>query len=128
MGRVVHFEITAEDTGRAIKFYKIFGWQFNDAGVEGMEYLLAKTGTDSIGIDGAIMPRTYRQQPVIPWIAVDDLEDMIEKVHQAGGQTAGDRQHVPNVGETIYITDTEGNTIGLIEAIPPQQQADAPGA
>ena len=118
MGRVVHFEITAEDTARARKFYEIFGWKINDAGMENVEYLLAKTGDDPMGIDGAIMPRKYRSDPVIPWIAVDDLDAMIEQVKSAGGKILGEKQTVPEVGDTIYISDTEGNTVGLIQPLP----------
>lgn len=121
MGRVIHFEITADDTARARKFYEIFDWQITDAGMPNGEYWLAKTGKDGdMGIDGAIMPRMYNPQPVIAWISVDDLDAMIEKVTSAGGKVAGERQTIPGVGDTIYIIDTEGNTIGLIQPLPRQ--------
>jgi uncharacterized protein len=121
MGRVVHFEITADDTTRAREFYKIFDWQITDANMPGADYWLAKTGAEKdMGIDGAIMPRTYNPQPIIAWISVDNLDDMIEKVKAAGGKVAGERQTVPGVGDTIYITDTEGNTIGLLQPLPLQ--------
>lgn len=120
MGRVVHFEITADDTARAKKFYELFGWKIASAGMDGMDYLLAKTGDDPMGIDGAIMSRSYKPQPVIPWISVDDLDAMVEKVKSAGGKVAGDKHTVPGIGDTVYITDTEGNTIGLIQPLPRQ--------
>jgi predicted enzyme related to lactoylglutathione lyase len=121
MGRVVHFEITADDTARAKKFYEIFGWQIADANMPGGEYWLTKTGEKSdMGIDGAIMPRAYNPQPIIAWIDVDDLDAMIEKVKAAGGTVAGERQTVPGIGDTIYVKDTEGNTVGLIQAVPRQ--------
>jgi len=61
MGRVVHFEITADDTARAKKFYEIFDWEITDANMPGAEYWLAKTGEDNdMGIDYAtdIQPST----------------------------------------------------------------------
>ena len=79
MGRVMHFEITANDIARARKFYQIFGWEISDAGMPGMEYWLAKTG-QGMGIDGAIMPRSFQAQAVINWISVDNLDKMITKV------------------------------------------------
>jgi predicted enzyme related to lactoylglutathione lyase len=122
MGRVVHFEITADDVARAKKFYEIFDWDINDApmpGLGSMKYMIAKTGKeDEMGTDGAIMTREFRKEPTIIWVAVDDLDEMVEKVKQAGGKTAGDKQQVPGIGDTIYVTDTEGNTIGLIQALP----------
>lgn len=117
MGRVVHFEITAKDTKRAKKFYEIFDWKITKTDIENVDYWLANTGEDSrIGINGAIMPTDYADQPSIIWISVDNIDDMIEKVKQAGGEIVGDKQSVPNVGDTIYVKDTEGNRIGLIQA------------
>ena len=119
MGRVTHFEITADDSQRAKKFYEIFGWQIADSGMEGMDYWLAKTGEDSgMGINGAIMSKKYNHQPTIIWISVDNLKDMIEKVKAAGGKLAGEIQTVPGIGDTVYVIDTEGNKIGLIQALP----------
>ena len=118
MGRVIHFEITADDTARAKKFYELFDWQISDSVVVNIDYLRAQTGDSPIGIDGAIMSRSYKSQPVIPWIAVDDLDEMIEKVKNAGGKVAGDKHTIPGIGDTIYIEDTEGNTIGLIQPLP----------
>jgi predicted enzyme related to lactoylglutathione lyase len=124
MGRVVHFEITADDVARARKFYEIFDWQLDDADMPGMStdsYVLAKTGDDKdMGTNGAIMKREFRSQPTIIWIAVDNLDAMIEKVKSSGGTVIGDKQTVPGIGDTIYVNDTEGNTIGLIQALPRQ--------
>lgn len=119
MGRVVHFEITADDVARAAKFYEVFGWKITNSGMPGMDYWLADTGPEGdMGINGAIMPRKYQPQPVIHWVSVDDLDEMIKKVEAAGGKIVGEKQTVPTVGDTIYATDTEGNTFGMIQALP----------
>jgi predicted enzyme related to lactoylglutathione lyase len=37
MPRVVHFEIPADDTGRAVKFYqKVFGWKIEKWGISNL--------------------------------------------------------------------------------------------
>jgi len=118
MGRIVHFEITADDVSRARKFYEIFDWEITDAGMPGMDYWLAKTGDGGMGIDGAIMPRAFNTQPSIIWIGVGDLDATIARVVAAGGSTVGERQTVPGIGDTIYAKDTEGNTFGIIEPLP----------
>ncbi len=64
---------------RARAFYEIFGWEITLSCVPGIEYWLAHTGDDAVGIDGAIMPRTDNTQPVINWISVEDL-DAIDQV------------------------------------------------
>lgn len=121
MGRVVHFEIAADDVARACKFYKIFGWEVTDASMQGMEYWLAKTG-DGPGIDGAIMPREYSpKQPIRNTIDVEDLGAMIEKVKAAGGTIDGEKQEIPGVGDYVNARDTEGNQFGMLQAVPDQK-------
>lgn len=118
MGRVVHFEITADDPKRAAKFYSaIFGWEMKDSGMPGGDYTLALTG-EGMGIDGAIMPRTYRQQPVINTVAVDDLDAAIKKVKAEGGSIIDKKTTIPTVGDFCYIKDTEGNLVGLLQPLP----------
>ncbi|HUD05334.1 MAG TPA: VOC family protein [Candidatus Saccharimonadales bacterium] len=118
MGRVVHFEITADDLERAKKFYGIFGWEIKDAGMPGAEYWLATTGKDGMGIDGAIMPRSYSPQPIINTISVDNLDEMMEKVKASGGKIDGERQTIPGVGDFCYAFDTEGNRFGMLQPLP----------
>lgn len=117
MGRVIHFEITADDVARAKQFYGIFGWQFTDSGNPEIEYWLAKTGESNPGIDGAIMPRTYSKQPYINTIEVDDLEAMIKKVKDSGGQIVGEKRTIPGVGDFVYCLDTEGNKFGMLQPV-----------
>jgi predicted enzyme related to lactoylglutathione lyase len=117
MNRVIHFEICADDIDRAKKFYDIFGWKITNSGMPGFDYWLAKTG-EGDGIDGAIMPRKYNNQPVINTIEVDNLDEMIEKVKAAGGKTAGDKQKIPEVGDFIYCLDSEGNKFGMLQTLP----------
>ena len=56
MPRPVHFEIQAESTDRAIKFYtELFGWTFSQWGQE--KYWLITTGEKGTpGIDGGLLP------------------------------------------------------------------------
>jgi predicted enzyme related to lactoylglutathione lyase len=111
--RVVHFEITADDPERAVRFYRdVFGWEITK--FEGADYWLITTGAEGPGIDGAIMPRT--EQPVINTVAVDGrLEDAIARVERSDGKPAGEIMDIPGVGRFSYVTDTEGNVFGLME-------------
>ncbi len=118
MPRIVHFEITADDVERARKFYEIFGWEITSSGMPGVDYWLAHTGEGAMGINGAIMPRAYNPQPVINWVGVEDLDAMIDNVRAAGGKVIGEKQAVPGIGDTIYASDTEGNTFGMIQPLP----------
>ena len=117
MGRVSHFEITADDPERAAAFYrKAFGWEFNDWGGP-FKYLLATTGPkDQVGIDGAIMPRHQTKQAVINTISVDKWEAGAQAVKDAGGTVLSDKDAVPGQGYFAYCRDTEGNVFGIFEA------------
>ena len=117
MGRVSHFEITADDPERAAAFYrKAFGWEFNDYGGP-FKYLLATTGPkDEVGIDGAIMDRQDSKQAVINTISVDKWEAGARAVSEAGGTVLMEKTPVPGQGYFAYCKDTEGNVFGIFEA------------
>jgi predicted enzyme related to lactoylglutathione lyase len=129
MGRVSHFEITADDPKRAAAFYeKAFGWKFQDWGGP-FAYLLATTGDkDEVGIDGAIMDRSDHKQAVINTISVDKWESGAEAVKKAGGQVLQDKTPVPGQGYFAYCKDTEGNVFGIFEADPNAAQEVGAGA
>jgi uncharacterized protein len=119
MGRVVHFEIAADDPERAAEFYRrAFGWEI--AGWGGpSKYLLATTGPhDAPGINGAITERRSQQQPVINSIAVDSWEQAATAVAEAGGKVLMEKTPIPGIGYFAYCSDTEGNTFGIVEEPP----------
>jgi uncharacterized protein len=128
MGRVNHFEITADDPKRAAAFYeKAFGWKFTDWGGP-FTYLLATTGAKTeVGIDGAIMDRTDNKQAVINTIGVDKWEAGAEAVKNAGGQVLQPKTPVPGQGYFAYCKDTEGNVFGIFESDPTAGQEVSAG-
>ena len=123
MGRVSHFEITADDPERAAAFYrKAFGWEINDWGGP-FKYLLAGTGPkDQVGIDGAIMDRNDTKQAAILTMSVDTWEEGARAVSQAGGTLLMDKTPVPGQGYFAYCRDTEGNVFGIFQADPAAKQ------
>ncbi len=116
MGRVIHFEIPAQDMERAGRFYReALGWTVT--GWEGpVEYLLVGTGTgETPGIDGGILRANDLVQGVVNTASVDDLDAALERVKAAGGTVERGRQPVPGVGHMAYCRDTEGNLFGLMQ-------------
>ena len=123
MGRVIHFEIHAEDPDRAIKFYEdVFGWQVQkwDGPVD---YWLITTGPDAeAGINGAIIRRMASEQPegqgpsaFVNTIQVSSIEETERAVPGAGGELVVPRQEFPGVGKVSYFKDTEGNVFGALQ-------------
>ena len=120
-GRVVHFEIPYDDGDRARTFYgKAFGWQLMP--MPEMGYTMVMSGpsgdqgpTEAGFINGGMM---QRQEPfTAPNIVIDveNLEDALRAVNEAGGTTVSERQAVGDMGFTAYFKDTEGNLVGLWE-------------
>lgn len=123
MGRVVHFEIHADDMDRAKKFYgNVFDWKFEDwSEYAGMPYLGVVTGdAKEPGIDGALMKRQSAAPEVNAAIngyactmGVEDLDATESKVLANGGKTAMAKYALPGMAWQAYYFDTEGNIFGL---------------
>ncbi len=119
MPRPMHFEIPADDTGRAAQFYqKVFGWKFQKW--EGpMPYWLVGTGEGSPGIDGGLHPRAHPgQRGTVNTIDVPSCDEFVRKVESAGGAVAVPKMAIPGMGWLAYCTDTEGNTFGVMQMDP----------
>jgi predicted enzyme related to lactoylglutathione lyase len=119
-GSVVHFEIPAEDLGRAQGFYRdAFGWAINP--MPEMHYTMVSTGpvgedmmpTERGMINGGMFERTGNLTAPIVTIGVDDLEASLRKVEELGGKTVQGKMPVGDMGFAAYFADTEGNTVGL---------------
>jgi predicted enzyme related to lactoylglutathione lyase len=117
MPRVIHFEIPADDTGRAVKFYqRVFGWKIEKWGP--MDYWLATTGPDSEpGINGAIMSRET-QNTSVNTVNVSSVDEYAKKIVDAGGKILTPKTPIPGVGYFSYCVDTEGNVFGIMENDP----------
>ena len=122
MPRPIHFEIHAEDTGRAIKFYTaLFGWEFNQWGKE--PYWLVKTGEKGTpGIDGGLLPRrgpgpadNQCVNVFVCTVDVADLDAMVKRVTAICGTIALAKMPIPTVGWLAYAKDTEGNLFGMMQ-------------
>lgn len=121
MGRIVHFEIMADDPERAVRFYEeVFGWESSTW--EGpFEYWLLTTGpAEEPGIDGAIMRRRDDDHPgagaYVCTADVDSVEDTVKAVEAAGGEVISETETVPGVGYHVYFRDTEGNVFGAMQS------------
>jgi hypothetical protein len=122
MPRPIHFEIQAENTERAMKFYRdLLGWEFSQWG--GQPYWLVKTGDKGTpGIDGGLLPRRgpgpADMQAVNAFVCTVDVADcdaMAKRVAEAGGSIAVPKMPIPTVGWLAYAKDTEGNIFGFMQ-------------
>ena len=125
MKKVAHFEIPADDLERAKKFYSIFEWQIQDwpmpdgsvhTGVRTVEtdettYLPKEPGA----INGMLVKRDqYSKTPSVT-INVPSVDEYVTKVEAAGGSLVKAKETVEGMGAYAYVSDTEGNLLGLWE-------------
>ena len=122
MDKVVHFEIPADDTARAEKFYtSVFGWKMQKVTMPGVEYYMVNTvAVDKKGmpkepgaINGGMMKRNMPGESPVVVINVSSLDDYLKKAQAAGGRVVLPKQTVGDMGLYARISDTEGNVIGL---------------
>src|SRR5260221_9938185 len=132
MNPVVHFEMPAKDRKRVSDFYSnVFGWQMNQLGSEMGNSLLANTTE----VDEKRMPKQvgainggfFEYQDKVGFnvphlvISVDNLEEAMEKVEEAGGKLLGGASgpgkidDIPGIGRYISFEDSEGNHVGMLQ-------------
>jgi predicted enzyme related to lactoylglutathione lyase len=112
-GQLVHFELPAQDAARARSFWSgVFGWEFQDAGMPGIEYHMVRTGPEQ---GGAVYPSDDGKRGPVVYFDTDDIDASVAKVRELGGQ-AEDKQPIPHVGWFARCTDTEGNEFSLFQS------------
>lgn len=136
---VIHFEMPAEDSRRASRFYEsVFGWQITQLGPEMGDFALAfTTDTDPTSrmprkpgaINGGFYKKTQPDQYTKITILVDDIREVMKSVKAAGGRLlpggqGGEVDEVPGVGLFATFMDTEGNLVTLYEDHSPNPTPD----
>lgn len=121
MNEVVHFELPADDMGRAENFYSnVFGWKTQKTMPE--YYMAYTTETDDKmmpvkpgSINGAIQMKNESANAPIIVINVDDIDSSLEKIKENGGETILEKMNVNDMLYYARFKDTEGNIVGLVQ-------------
>jgi uncharacterized protein len=124
-GKVGHFEIPADNTERARKFYSsVFDWKLIT--VPEMDYTMVRTGpvnekgfeTGPGYIGGGIGPRGGVLAHPVVTIVVDDIEATTRSIERHGGKVVQGKRPIGDgsMGFTAYFQDSEGNVVGLYQS------------
>ena len=112
-GRLVHFELPAQDAPRARTFWSgLFGWEFHDAGMPDMDYQLVQTGPEQ---GGAVFRSDGGVRGPVVYFDTDDIDSSVAKARELGG-SAEDKLPIPGVGWFARCNDTEGNEFSLFQS------------
>jgi len=126
MDKVVHFEITTDDTARAKEFYRsVFDWELSDADMGGGQTYTSITtvptdeqsriAKEPGAINGGFTARSNDVPSPVITVQVDAIDEALKKIEAGGGATVTPRTPIPGMGAFAYFRDSEGNTLGLWE-------------
>lgn len=122
----VVLEIEADDLRRAGRFYtSIFGWSFveSDAEIGALEAVLGGDHDTMVRVhlrardplDGLAAPVARAAPGQGHSLCVRDLAPILAGVLAAGGQLIAGPVDVPGLGRRLYVRDTEGNEVAILE-------------
>lgn len=121
MNKLVHFEIPADDLKRAGEFYsKVFGWKITS--MPEMNYTIINTGPDEeqgqkpYFINGGMFKRKDLPHPVFT-MDVENVDESVKLAEANGAKVVRPKVKVGDMGYIAYVTDTEGNHIGIWQEI-----------
>ena len=124
MDKVVHFEIPADKVERAQEFYKkTFGWGIQS--IPEMQYTIVRTvevddkqmPKESGAINGGMMKRNDSVKSPIITINVENIDDSLKMIEENGGKIIMAKQKVGEMGFNAYFQDSEGNVLGVWQAL-----------
>ncbi|HVD98051.1 MAG TPA: VOC family protein [Cytophagaceae bacterium] len=112
------FEISVQDISRAKTFYETI-FQIEMAGMEmmGMKYAMFPSDPESGKVNGGLaqsqMHTPSATGTLIYLNGNPDLQNVLDRVEKAGGKISMPKTSIGENGFMAFLTDTEGNTIGL---------------
>ena len=114
--KMTHFAIHIDDIERAKNFYgHVFDWGFTSYGPP--DFLQIKADKSETGeLIGALQARKYSpvKEKLIGLectVTVENVDEIIEKVQNHGGQILMPKTAIPYVGWITKFLDTEGNLV-----------------
>ena len=123
---IVHFELPVNDMARAKQFYgSIFGWDLQDWPMpDGSQYVGVRTAPideatrlpkEAGAINGGMVMRSEKVSMPVLAINVTSVDEYLKKMTDAGGKVIMPKVDMMGMGFYAYVSDLEGNTIGLWE-------------
>ncbi len=109
-----HFEFLTNDPDKCKAFYsKVFDWEYQGAPGSD-EYTLINTGSEP---GGGMMKRPDPcPMPMVGvYFLVDDIDETLAKVTEAGGNVVMPKMEIPNIGWIAVFVDPENIGIGIFQ-------------
>lgn len=116
-GNPYWYELGTTDSDAAKAFYaEVMGWEIGDAGLNGFDYLLARSGGDMVA---GMMSLDGQDGPPPPnWLiyfAVDDCDRTAADITAAGGKVMRGPADIPRTGRYAIAADPQGAVFGILQ-------------
>jgi uncharacterized protein len=117
MPKLVHFEISADQPDRAIKFYKkVFAWDIQKDENAADDYWVVMPKDDEPYVTGGITKRVYATDSTVNVFEVTSVDGFGRRIIDAGGKVYEDSPiSLPGLGYMHYCEDPDGNVFGIIQ-------------
>ena len=121
---IVHFEIPADDVEKLRKFYSaLFGWK-----IEKMPGPMKYFGIQTVpindkgmplrpGVNGGMMKKQNPEHKPVNYIAVESVDEYVQKIEALGGRVIVPKMEVPGIGWWASALDPEGNQFAIIQTV-----------
>lgn len=114
VNRLCHFEIGTRDIESARKFYTtVFDWKIETD--PNSDYTMIETGEEPKG--GLLKPPPEIPLGITSYIQVENVEQTLEKIKDAGGAVIKPKEEIPNMGWYALFMDPDMNMLGIFEAL-----------
>ncbi|MFL5893693.1 MAG: VOC family protein [Thermoleophilaceae bacterium] len=109
----IWFEVSGKDGKKLQDFFSgLFGWEL-DANNE-MNYGMVNLSDD---VGGGVGPTPEGDGHAMFYVAVDDVEDSLQKAESLGGKRIWGPMEVPNGPTIAHFADPEGHVVGLFRGM-----------
>jgi predicted enzyme related to lactoylglutathione lyase len=107
---IVHIELSSADFERTAAFYgELFGWQTQQ---NASASYMKSDGAEGSST-GWVRADMVQSPGPLPYLQVDDLNAVLDKVEKAGGRILARRMPFAGGGEVALFADPDGHVIGL---------------
>jgi uncharacterized protein len=111
------YELASADLAASQSFYAgLLGWNWMDAGMEGMTYMLASL--DSTMIAGLFSAEMGRAAGWMVYFAVDSADETAALAAAIGAATLMPPTDIPGTGRFAILADPQGAVFGILQPNP----------
>jgi len=129
-GHLVWYELMTPDAQASKAFYdQVVGWNFGDPVEEYQGYRMI--GRSDGGFAGGVLTLTdeMKQHGARPtwlgYVGVDDVDNALSAIEQAGGKTLMPATDIANVGRIAMVADPSGAPFYVMKPTPPAGDPNA---